>query len=226
MFTPTPTPPTPPPAVVGQAADVNVSFTTSDGTAVAGVDYDAASGMVTIPRGQTSKAINLTWACDAAWQPKANRTVIVTLSSPSPTVPMGAPAATLTIQEDTAVRPRLPAVSSAWMLPLRLPQTRQKPQGRRPDQTNTQRRPSHPHPSSARRQPPILSIKSAAFKERAAGCSGGKSSGALVVELSSAAVRPNRLRVGRPVGPGGCRHLTLMLWRACSPCGLHSIAAS
>jgi hypothetical protein len=88
-----------------QAADVNVSFTTSDGTAVSGVDYDAASGVVTIPRGQTTKAINLTWSCDAAWQPKANKTVIVTLSSPSPSVPLGTAAATLTIQEDTAVRP-------------------------------------------------------------------------------------------------------------------------
>jgi hypothetical protein len=81
-----------------------VSFTTSGGTAVAGVDYDAASGVVTIPRGQTSKTINLTWACDGAWQPKANKTVIVTLSGPSPSVPLGTPAATLTIQEDTAVR--------------------------------------------------------------------------------------------------------------------------
>jgi hypothetical protein len=92
MFTPTP--------LLGQAADVQVTFATSDGTAVAGVDYDAASGVVTIPRGQTSNTINLTWACDAAWQPKANKTVIVTLSGPSPSVPLGAPAATLTIQED------------------------------------------------------------------------------------------------------------------------------
>jgi hypothetical protein len=96
-----------------QAVDVNVSFTTSDGTAVAGVDYDAASGVVTIPRGQTYTAINLTWACNAAWQPKANKTVIVTLSSPSPTVPLGTAAATLTIQEDTAVRPLCLATRAA-----------------------------------------------------------------------------------------------------------------
>ena len=58
---------------------VSVSYATVDGTAVAGSDYTALSGTVTIPAGQTSATINVAPLDDALAEP--TETVIVTLQS-------------------------------------------------------------------------------------------------------------------------------------------------
>ena len=60
---------------------VSVAWATADGTATAGVDYVAASGIVTFPAGTTTQPIVVTILGDARDEP--NETVVVTLSNAS-----------------------------------------------------------------------------------------------------------------------------------------------
>ncbi|WES63842.1 carbohydrate binding domain-containing protein [Microbacter sp. GSS18] len=88
------------------AADVTVDFTTSDGTAASGTDYDATSGTATIPAGDTSVDIVVpTIGNDVA---DGNRTFSVTLSAPSG-ANLGAATATVTIRDDDAGDPTGPS---------------------------------------------------------------------------------------------------------------------
>lgn len=61
---------------------VTVAYATADGTALAGTDYDAASGTLTIPAGQTTATIPVT-VHDVGFEP--DKTFTVTLSNPTPT---------------------------------------------------------------------------------------------------------------------------------------------
>lgn len=60
--------------------DVTFSFASSNGTAVAGSDYTAASGMDTIPAGQTSVTINVATTDDNTVE--ATETFTITISAP------------------------------------------------------------------------------------------------------------------------------------------------
>lgn len=63
------------------ASAQTVSFATSDGTAHAGSDYVAASGVLTFTAGQTQQVITVTVSGDTANEP--DETFLVTLSAPS-----------------------------------------------------------------------------------------------------------------------------------------------
>jgi large repetitive protein len=63
------------------AQQVKVNYATSNGSASAGVDYQAASGTLTFAPGQTSQVIDITVSGDALDEP--DETVFVTLSDPS-----------------------------------------------------------------------------------------------------------------------------------------------
>lgn len=60
--------------------DVTVDFDTSDGTAMAGLDYMAANGTVSIPAGSTTITVPVTILDDTLYE--GNETFTVTLSSP------------------------------------------------------------------------------------------------------------------------------------------------
>src|SRR5207244_4338812 len=60
---------------------VTVVYATADGTATAGGDYQAASGTLTIPAGQTSGTISVPVIGDRLAEP--NETFVVSLSSPT-----------------------------------------------------------------------------------------------------------------------------------------------
>jgi chitinase len=60
--------------------DVTVDYTTADGTAIAGSDYVATSGTLTIPAGQASAAITVDVNGDTDVEP--NETLTLSLSSP------------------------------------------------------------------------------------------------------------------------------------------------
>lgn len=61
-------------------APVSVSYATADGTAVAGEDYEAASGQISFAAGETSKTITIRILGDA--QAESNQQFFVTLSDP------------------------------------------------------------------------------------------------------------------------------------------------
>ena len=63
------------------SSSVSFNYATSDGTALAGRDYLAASGTGTIPSGQTSAVIPVTLLANAP--PSANRTFTFTISNAS-----------------------------------------------------------------------------------------------------------------------------------------------
>lgn len=63
------------------AVDVSVSYSTGDGTATAGQDYTAQSGVVTIPAGQTTANITVSVAGDMAVE--ADETFVVNLTAPT-----------------------------------------------------------------------------------------------------------------------------------------------
>src|SRR5205085_287891 len=78
------------------AGGETVAWATSNGTATAGSDYTAASGVVTLAAGATSATIALTVLGDTAVE--SNETFGVTLSSPTGGLTLGSPAsATVTI---------------------------------------------------------------------------------------------------------------------------------
>ncbi len=75
----------------GSTGAVSIKLATSDGTAIAGTDYNALSGSVSFPDGATTEKLNLT----VLPEPVANfpgRTVNLTLSSPSGGARSAAPA--------------------------------------------------------------------------------------------------------------------------------------
>lgn len=65
----------------GSASTATVSFLTSNGTAVAGSDYDAASGNLTFDPGVTTRTVSVTTIDDASIE--VAETVNVTLSNPT-----------------------------------------------------------------------------------------------------------------------------------------------
>ena len=63
------------------AGTVTVNYATANGTALAGSDYTAASGVLTFAPGQTSKTVSVNVTGDAVSEP--NETFVVNLSAPS-----------------------------------------------------------------------------------------------------------------------------------------------
>lgn len=59
-------------------SDVRMNFTTADGTAVAGQDYVATAGLLTIPAGQTSATIHVTILADTVTEPQESFVVNLT----------------------------------------------------------------------------------------------------------------------------------------------------
>ncbi|MEY2518221.1 MAG: large repetitive protein, partial [bacterium] len=87
------------PAVGGET----VAWATSNGTATAGSDYTAASGVVTFAAGATTATFSVTVIGDNVVEP--NETFVVTLSSPTGGLSLGSPSsATVTILNDDAAR--------------------------------------------------------------------------------------------------------------------------
>ena len=83
----------------GVQSVVTVDYATSDGTAVAGLDYLARGGTLTFASGQTNQSITIP-ILDTATQ-DGSRTLSVTLFNPSPGARVGAPStAALTILDD------------------------------------------------------------------------------------------------------------------------------
>lgn len=82
---------------------VTVAYATSDGTAAAGSDYQAASGKVTFAPKKTTATINVAVTGDAAVEPDESFTV--TLSSPK-NATLGAASATGTITNDDVLKAR------------------------------------------------------------------------------------------------------------------------
>ena len=83
--------------VDGATGSVTVDYATSNGTATAGSDYTAASGMLTFLQGEISKTFSIPITNDNVFEP--DETVNLTLSNPTGGATLGTPAtATLTIQ--------------------------------------------------------------------------------------------------------------------------------
>jgi hypothetical protein len=84
----------------GAASGVSVDYATSDGTALAGVDYTAASGTLTFAAGQTSATFSVPLFNNPA--PEPDETVNLTLANPGGGGALGTPAAAvLTILADS-----------------------------------------------------------------------------------------------------------------------------
>jgi hypothetical protein len=79
------------------SGDVTASWATADGTAVAGEDYTASSGTVTIPAGATSATVEVPVTADAV--DEADETFSVKLSSPAGAM-LDRDTATVTIADD------------------------------------------------------------------------------------------------------------------------------
>ena len=79
------------------ARRVTVSYATADGTAVAGVDYVAASGTLTLAPGETRRTLSVALLDDAADEPEER--FALALSSPAHAV-LGTASATWTIVDD------------------------------------------------------------------------------------------------------------------------------
>jgi parallel beta-helix repeat protein len=82
------------------SAAAAVRFRTENGTALAGPDYTAASGVLSFAPGETSKTITVTIANDAVEE--ADKTLTISLSAPAGAGLGATPAATLTIRDDDA----------------------------------------------------------------------------------------------------------------------------
>jgi len=81
------------------AQPLTVSYATSDGTAVAGADYLAASGQLSFPAGVATRSFAVKLVRDTVFKPA--RTVNLTLSAPSVGA-LGTSQAVLTIKDDDA----------------------------------------------------------------------------------------------------------------------------
>jgi Calx-beta domain len=79
--------------------EVDVDFTTSDGTATAGTDYTAAAGTLVFAAGETSKQIDITVSGDF-WD-EGDETITVTLTAPF-NADLGTAVAAATITNDDA----------------------------------------------------------------------------------------------------------------------------
>ncbi len=92
---------------------VTVNYATSNGTALAGSDYVATSGTLTIAAGATTGTINVTINGDTTVE--ADETLIVTLSGASANSTIGTATATGTITNDDVAPPPtgLPSISIA-----------------------------------------------------------------------------------------------------------------
>jgi len=75
-----------------------VQFATSDGTATAGQDYVATSGVLTFQAGETTKQIPVPIVGETT--PESNETFAVTLANPAGGATLGRAVATVTIQDD------------------------------------------------------------------------------------------------------------------------------
>lgn len=86
----------------GSSGAVSVEYTSSDGTALAGVDYRAASGVLQFASGETTQLITLPIIDDAL--PESDETLTVTLANPTGGAALGWPvSAVVTITDnDTA----------------------------------------------------------------------------------------------------------------------------
>jgi sugar lactone lactonase YvrE len=92
----------------------SVDFATSDGTAIAGTDYTAASGTITFAPGELSKNITIRSTNDTLFE-NANETLTLTLSNPTgATITAGA--MTITIQDDD-VKPFIFVDSNTTRIP-------------------------------------------------------------------------------------------------------------
>jgi hypothetical protein len=80
------------------AEDISVDYATSDGTATAGSDYEAASGTLTIPAGDTVGQVEVTVDGDTTFEP--NEDLTVTLSNLVGTANLVTDTATGTIRND------------------------------------------------------------------------------------------------------------------------------
>jgi glucose/arabinose dehydrogenase len=81
------------------ASNVTVQFTTTNGTATAPTDYADATQILTFVAGETFKEVPITIVDDVVAE--GNRTVLLTLSNPSPGAGLGAiKTAVLTIRDD------------------------------------------------------------------------------------------------------------------------------
>jgi hypothetical protein len=80
----------------------SVNFTAASGAFPAG--FTPKSGTVTFPAGQTSQSVPFTWDCDST--DNDDRVVTIALSNPTSPLTVSATngAATLTVQDDDAVR--------------------------------------------------------------------------------------------------------------------------
>jgi len=86
----------------GLASGVTVDYATSDGTAVAGIDYTASSGTLSFGAGVTTRTFTILILNDGV--PGGDETVNLTLSSPTGGSVLGTPAqALLTIRSDDPV---------------------------------------------------------------------------------------------------------------------------
>ena len=90
---------------------VTVNYATSNGTALAGSDYVATSGTLTIAAGATTGTINVTINGDTTVE--ADETLIVTLSGASANSTIGTATATGTITNDDVAPPVIPSISIA-----------------------------------------------------------------------------------------------------------------
>lgn len=95
---------------------VTVGYSTSDGTAKAGVDYTAASGTITIPAGQTEVYVDVSVTGDSLRQ--ANQTFYFTLSSPT-NATLGTATATGTILNQDLLY--LPTDTTGYTTPTSYP---------------------------------------------------------------------------------------------------------
>jgi hypothetical protein len=83
----------------GSASGVTVDYATSNGTAIAGVDYTAVSNTLTFASGQTSRTFTVPILNDTL--DDGNRTVLLALSNPTGGATLGAQSsATLTITDN------------------------------------------------------------------------------------------------------------------------------
>ena len=79
----------------GATGKVNIQYSTADGTAVAGADYTAASGILTFNSGETNKTFPITIINDTAIE--SEETIQLNLSNPTGGATLGLASATLLV---------------------------------------------------------------------------------------------------------------------------------